>query len=184
MKREEKNRCVCTIEVKRTFSMWVMRSEAEFIERDNENTHFLSCISEPKRPFGSRCHNYSCRNLGLSRFFAEKWLDRFLSRIECYSWYPCQTLCLREIFDFLRTRLERRSVMLVLSLESENRKKSSIDGRLRRKGNISFLRSDSHSTDKMYCVKGKREKKMYSFIVWASFLFSVERQMLKWRERF
>ena len=179
MKREKQNRYVSTITASRSFSMYVMLSGEEFIERDSVNTHFLSCISKPKRPFGIRSHNYSRRNLGLSRFFAEKWLDRFLSRIECHSWYPWQTLCLREIFDFLRTRLERRSVMLVLSLEAKNRKKSSINGRLPWNCNIFFDRSDSHNTDKMYCVKGKREKKMYSFIVWASFLFSVERQMLE-----
>lgn len=163
-------------------SMLVMRSGAEFIERGSVNTHFLTSVSEPNRPFGCESHNYSCKNLGLSRFFAEKWLDRFLSRIECHSWYPCQTLCLRGIFDFSRTRLEWRSVMLVLSLEGQNPKKSSINGRLRWNCNIFFSPSDSHSTDKMYCVKRKREKKMYSFIVWASFLFSVERQMLEWTE--
>lgn len=74
--------------------------------------------------------------------------------------------------------------MLVLCLEANFRKKSSINVWLPLNCNISFSASDSHNTDKMYCVKGKREKKMFSFIVWLSFLFSVERQMLEYSVHF
>lgn len=161
--------------------MCVLWVGMKITESYNENTHFQGGIGEPKRPFGIRSHNYSRQNLGLWKFFAKRCSDWLKHRTTNSPCYMKSDVSLREIFDFFHTMTRVEMRLLRFSVGADLREKSSIVGRLLWNRNIFFSPSDYHSTDKMYCVKGKKEKRMCILVVWVRFLFSVVRQMLMWK---